>query len=87
MKNINNYLESPDKQVEILNKSILLDYGDLVSIPETGKILGVSKWFVYELIKKGCLPYIAIGKEYKVLKIDLIKFLLSNQKVGGKANG
>lgn len=46
-----------------------------LSIPEAGRMLGVSRNFAYELARQGKLPVIQLGKRKLIPKIRLEKML------------
>lgn len=55
---------------------MLTEHPDLLSAEEVGKILCVSRQYVYQLINDGSLYGLKIGKAYKISKIRLIEYLI-----------
>lgn len=54
------------------------NYGDVVGVPELCIMLGgASKKAVYELLRSGKVGSFRLGKEYKIPKINIIRFLMS----------
>jgi len=49
----------------------------LLSVHEVALKLGVTKHFVFSLIKKGDLPVIKLGGMYRVDQLDLKSYLAS----------
>lgn len=58
------------KQDSIMNGERLC-----VSVPEAGKMLGVSRNFAYELVRTKKLPAIRFGKRILIPRVALIKLL------------
>ena len=51
------------------------------TVPEAGELLGVSRAFAYELIARGELPFLRLGRRVVVPKAALLK--LVNQTTAG----
>jgi excisionase family DNA binding protein len=50
------------------------------SIPETGKIIGISRSFAYQLVQRGEMPSIMFSKKAKrVLKADLLQYVRTHR--------
>jgi len=47
-----------------------------ISVPEAAKLLGISRNNAYELVKRGELPSIRLGKRKLIPKVALEKKLL-----------
>lgn len=56
---------------------IFKEYPDVVGIAEICKMLGVGRKTATHLLKDRKIPYIQIGREYKVAKPDVINFVLN----------
>jgi excisionase family DNA binding protein len=46
-----------------------------ITVPEAAEILGISRNFGYELVKRGELPVIRFGKRLLIPKVALDKML------------
>lgn len=46
-----------------------------LSVPETAELLGISRNNAYELVKRGELPVIRLGKRLLIPKVALDKML------------
>ena len=55
----------------------------LLKAEEVASLLGISKSFVYTLIRKGQLPAIRFGAAVRVKPDDLERFIQDNQNTNG----
>lgn len=55
------------------------DYPDIVTVAQLQKMLGVSRHLAYDLIGGGYIPGIKIGNAFKVPKINVINYVLSEE--------
>jgi excisionase family DNA binding protein len=46
-----------------------------ITVPEAAKMLGLSRNFAYELVKRGQLPVIRLGKRLLIPRVALEKML------------
>lgn len=64
--------------MKILNhesyQSIFKNYPDVLDVKQVSNLLGVSTKTVYKLIKEDKLSYLKIGREYRILKINVMKY-------------
>lgn len=60
------------------NCKILETYPDVLSPKDLTKILDVGKNTVYKLLTSNSIQNIKIGKNYKIPKLFLIKYLFNN---------
>lgn len=56
---------------------IFTDYPDVVGIKEASKMLGVCSKKVYQLINNGEIPIIPCCKTYRIAKLHIIEYLIS----------
>lgn len=56
------------------------DYPDIVDVAQIQKMLGVSRHLAYALITSGQMQGIKIGKAYRVPKVKVIDYVLSQKK-------
>ena len=61
-----------------MNQNIFNEYPDVITIQDIQKLLRISRHAAYELIHSGQIPSRKIGRIYRILKTDLIRFLRSN---------
>lgn len=59
--------------------SIFKDVPDIVNVHEMATLLGIGLTLAYSLVKSGIIPCRKVGREYKIAKFSLIKFLFNNQ--------
>lgn len=58
-----------------INNSFLEGYGDVLTSAEVKEILKVGKTTLYGLLSDKKIRSIRIGKEYRILKSDLLLYL------------
>lgn len=51
------------------------DYPDVLNVEQLSAILGISTKTAYKLLKEGQIQSIHIGKNYKIPKVHLLKYL------------
>lgn len=56
------------------------DYPDIVDNPQMQTMLGVSRHLAYGLISSGQVAGIKIGKAYRVPKVRIIDYVLSQNE-------
>ena len=68
-----------------LYDNIFKDYPDVLNVKQVSELLGVSTKTVYGLLKTEALASLKVGREFRVPKINVMKYLnilepqLSNQ--------
>jgi len=60
-----------------LYKTMLKDYPDVLDINDMSRLLEVSVKTAYKLLKNGDIGHMKVGREYRIPKIHLIRYLLS----------
>lgn len=60
-------------------KNIFKDEADVLTVPDVARLLKIGKNNAYELIKKGDIPAIKLGRKIIVPKNSLIEFLLDEK--------
>jgi excisionase family DNA binding protein len=53
----------------------LRDYPDVLDVEQVSSILGVSIKTGYGLLKNGYIPYIKVGRSYRIPKTHLLAYL------------
>ena len=56
-------------------KTIFSEYPDIMDVKQTGKMLGVSTKTVYKLISSGSLISLKIGREFRIPKLNVMRYL------------
>lgn len=51
------------------------DYPDVMDVKQVSSLLGVSTKTVYNLIRKGSLPGLKVGREFRVPKVTLMRHM------------
>lgn len=59
--------------------TVFKDYPDALSLSEFSDMLGISKKLASKLIKDGEIEAIKVGREYRIAKLNAIRFLLGEQ--------
>lgn len=54
---------------------IFKEYPDIVGIKELRKMLNIGKNLAYKIISKGEIPSKKIGRDIKIKKSDIIKYI------------
>lgn len=66
-----------ERTVAKLYTSMLTEYPDVLNVYQLCEVLGnIGTKTCYELLKKNKIPYIKIGREYRIPKPFIIKYLL-----------
>lgn len=64
-------------QLKEIYEMMFPDYPDIVTVAQLQKMLGVSRHLAYDLIADGYIRGVKIGNAYKVPKINVINYVLS----------
>lgn len=67
------------EKLQIKEIEILKNFDDVLTFKELKVILGFGKNKVYTLLKNREIPSTKIGRDYRILKINVINYL-QNQK-------
>jgi len=54
---------------------VFKEYPDVLDAKQVSQILGVSKKTVYKLIKDGAIESLKVGREFRVPKVTLMKYM------------
>jgi len=54
------------------------DYPDILSVDELCSLLEVGKKTTYKLLQEKKIEYLKIGREYRIPKINVLSYVLSN---------
>ena len=60
---------------------VFKDYPDILDVKQVSTLLGVSTKTVYRLLREGTLDSLKIGREFRVPKVNVMKYV----KVFGSA--
>lgn len=60
-----------------LYKLMFPDYPDIVTARQLQKMLGISRQLTYKLIGDGYIPGVKIGNAFRVPKVNVINYVLS----------
>lgn len=63
---------------EKIYETMFSEYGDILSIKDIQKILGISRTTVYDLIAQNKIKYIRPGKSYLIPRVYFINYILNN---------
>lgn len=64
---------------------MLEEYEDILSAQAVSYILGIGKNLTLKLLQSGEIPAKKVGKQWRILKSDLILYLKSPSNIKGKA--
>ena len=51
------------------------EYLDIVNTKQLQEMLGISRSTAYSLLQNGVIKAIKVGRNYKIAKVNIIKFL------------
>ncbi len=57
------------------NNLLFKDYPDIVNVEQLQKMLNIKRTKAYELLRKRQIKSIRIGRDYKIAKINVIRYL------------
>ena len=64
-------------ELKELYKMMFPDYPDIVTVAQLQKMLGISRQLTYKLIGDGYIPGVKIGNAFRVPKVNVINYVLS----------
>ena len=56
-------------------RTVFKDYPDILDVEQMSKLLSISKKTAYRLLKEGAVASLKIGREYKIPKVNIIRYL------------
>ena len=56
-------------------KLLFKEYPDILDVDQMSQLLTVSKKTVYRLLRTGAISSIKVGREYKIPKLNIIRYL------------
>ena len=66
-------------ELKELYKLMFPDYPDIVTVAQLQKMLGISRQLTYKLIGDGYIPGVKIGNAFRVPKVNVINYVLSEE--------
>jgi excisionase family DNA binding protein len=64
-----------DNNTHDLYNVVFKDYPDVMDVKQVSQLLGVSTKTVYGLIRKGSLLGVKVGREFRIPKMPLMKYM------------
>ena len=64
-------------QIQGAYRIMFKEYPDMVTVAQLQKMLGISRHQAYDLINDGSIPGLKIGNAYKIPKVNVISYTLS----------
>ena len=55
--------------------AVFKEYPDVLNVKQVSHLMGVSTKTVYKLIKSDIVPFLKIGREFRVIKVNLMKYM------------
>lgn len=77
---------TPNIRTSDIYHNVLRDYPDVLDATQVSEILGVSRKTVYKLLKSNLLSSLRIGREYRIPKVTLMKYMKIFGVLRGKIN-
>jgi len=62
-------------EVKDLYRVVFKEYPDILDVKQVSAVLGVSKKTVYRLLHKGSLVSLKVGREFRVPKANLMRYM------------
>lgn len=56
-------------------RMVFKEYPDILNVKQVSKLLGVSTKTIYKLINQGSLSSLKVGREFRVTKVMLMKYM------------
>nr|WP_308628610.1 helix-turn-helix domain-containing protein [uncultured Eisenbergiella sp.] len=54
---------------------VFKSYPDVLNAEQVAEMLGICTKTVYKLVKRGDLPALKVGRQYRVAKVNVIKYM------------
>ena len=54
---------------------VFKDYPDVLDVKQVGQLLGICEKTVYKLIKTGELPTMKVGRQHRITKVNVMKYM------------
>ena len=64
-------------ELKELYKLMFPEYPDILTVAQLQAMLGISRPLAYRLIGDGCIPGVKIGNAFRVPKVNVINYVLS----------
>lgn len=64
-------------ELKELYKLMFPDFPDIVTVAQLQNMLGISRQLTYKLIGYGYIPGVKIGNAFRVPKVNVINYVLS----------
>ena len=61
-----------------ISNTMFKDYPEVLNVEDMSQILHISVKTVYKLLKDQSVEHLKVGREYRIPKINLIKYLLKS---------
>ena len=62
------------------NYTMFATYKDVVNVEQLAEMLGIGITLAYRLVKQNTIQSIKIGRQYKIPKINVIDYLVNQNK-------
>lgn len=67
-------------ELKELYKMMFPDYPDIVTVAQLCTMLGISRDLAYKLIDYGYIPAVKLGKGFKIPKVNVINYVMDDQR-------
>ena len=68
-------IEVADISRHEMYRIVFKDYPDILDVKQVSTLLGVSTKTVYRLLREGTLDSLKIGREFRVPKVNVMKYV------------
>jgi excisionase family DNA binding protein len=68
-------IEAVDMSKQEIYRIVFREYPDILDVKQVSALLGVSTKTVYRLLRDGSLDSLKIGREFRVPKVNVMKYV------------
>ena len=68
-------IEAVDMSKQEIYRIVFSEYPDILDVKQVSALLGVSTKTVYRLLRDGSLDSLKIGREFRVPKVNVMKYV------------
>lgn len=65
---------------------VFKDYPDVLDVKQVSQLLSICEKTVYKLIKDGSLPTMKVGRQHRITKVNVMKYMQVFGEVAAEEN-
>ena len=70
-----------NERIKKASEIMFLDFPDFINIKQLQEMLGIKRTKAYELIMNKEIKSRKVGKDYKIMKINVIAYMLGEEQI------